>query len=199
MEYNLFKTYARQGSSLANLSMALMNYLGHGRSKNFDLANKLLTRAARAGEPAAMYQLAYNLMFGVYIVQDLEKSLIWFKKANKSGVINSNRFITLLNRTLNIKNEKTKSSMKNILSENVDAEQRIVTSKKDKDSIERITVIQQFFWSFILYNAELQACYGHCIPGSSHTMIPVIHVTNEKILLEKLNKIIKNDPSILSS
>jgi hypothetical protein len=193
MEYNFFRKYARQGSSLANLSMAIMNYQGHGRDQNINLANKQLISAARAGEPAAMYQLAYNLMFGVYITQNLEKSLVWFKKANKNAVVNSSKFITLLNNLLQIENEKTKSSMKNMLSENMNTEERSVTIQESNESIERISVTQQFYWSFLLYNAKLQTCYINCTIGSSHTMIPVIHVINEEALLGKIRNLAKDN------
>jgi hypothetical protein len=192
MEYNFFKKYAREGSSLANLSMAIMNYQGHGRSKNIELANKQLIRAARAAEPAALYQLAYNLMFGLYIEQDLNKSLIWFKRADKHGVENSKKYIGLLNDFLKIKNEEIKLSMKSILIENVNPAERIVNIKDKDESIERISVTQQFYWSFVLYNSELQTCNVNCIMGSSHTMIPIIHVMNENKILDTLTKLTKN-------
>lgn len=73
--------------------MAIMNYQGHGRSINVELANKQLIRAARASEPAALYQLAYNLMFDLYLEQDLNKSLVWFKKAQYLGVEISKKYI----------------------------------------------------------------------------------------------------------
>jgi len=191
MEYNFFKRYARQGSSVANLAMAIMNYQGHGRDKNVSLANRQLISASRAGEPAAMYQLAYNLMFGLYIKQDLEKSLIWFKRANKHGVSKSMKFITLLDSSLNNKNEKIQSSMKSILSENIKTEDIVVSVQKSQKPMERISVSQPFYWSFLLYNAKLQTCYINCTLGSSHTLIPTVRLVNEKVLLEDLNKLAK--------
>ena len=193
MEYNFFKKYAREGSSLANLSMAIMNYQGHGRRKNIELANKQLVRAARAAEPAALFQLAYNLMFGLYIEQDLNKALVWFKRADKHGVKHSMKYIDLLNEFLTIKNEKIKSSMKSILIENMNPEERIVTIQEDSDPIERISVTQQFYWSYILYNARLQTCYVNCTLGSSHTRIPIIHVKNENKILNALTKLTNNN------
>ncbi len=192
MEYNFFKKYAREGSSLANLSMAIMNYQGHGRLKNIELANKQLIRAARAAEPAALYQLAYNLMFGLYIEQDLNKALLWFKRADKHGVKHSKKYIDLLNDFLTIKNEKIKSSMKNILSENMNPEERVVTISENSESMERITITLQFYWSYILYNSRLQTCYVNCTIGSSHTRIPTIHVKNENKILDALTKLSPN-------
>jgi hypothetical protein len=192
MEYNFFKKYARQGSSLANLSMAIMNYQGHGRSKNVELANKQLVRSARAAEPAALYQLAYNLMFGLYIEQDLNKSLLWFKRADKHGVKKSKEYIRLLNDFLKIQNEKIKLSMKSILIEEMNPEERIVTIQHNSESIEHISITQQFYWSFILYNSRLQTCYVNCTIGSSYTRIPIIHVKNENKILDALTELTKN-------
>ncbi len=189
MEYNFFKRYARQGSSLASLSMAIMNYQGHGREKDIDLANRQLINASKAAEPAAMYQLAYNLMFGLYIKQDFNKSLVWFKRANKHGVKKSEKYITLLKSFLNIDNKEVRTSMKSMLRESINAEEAIISVQQKDEPIERITVSQQFFWSYVLYNARLQTCYVNCTIGSSHTLIPTIHVLNEEVLLAELKKL----------
>ena len=192
MEYNFFKKYARKGSSLGNLSMAIMNYQAHGRSKNIELANKQLIRAARAAEPAALYQLAYNLMFGLYMKQDLEKSLVWFKRADKHGVVGSIKYIGLLNSFLKIKNEKIKSSMESILSDNVNTKERIVTLQENSQSMERISVSYQFSWSLVLYHSELQTCNVNCLMSSSNTMFPIMRVVNENTLLAQLKMLTKN-------
>jgi TPR repeat protein len=189
MEYNFFKTYARDGSPLANFAMAIMNYRGHGRDKNIRLANQQLIRSARAEEPAAMYQLAYNLMFGIYLKQDFEKSLLWFNRANKHGVLNSRKFISVLNSLLKVENENIKSSIQTLLSRNVDIEERVV-ALNNNTSIERITVTPDFYWSYILYHAELQTCNRNCSKSYSHALLPIVYVTNEEEVLDGLTNLI---------
>lgn len=199
MEYNLFKKYARKGSALANLSMAIMNYQGQGRAKNFKLAKKQLISAARAGEPAAMHQLGYNLLFGLYIKQDIEKSLIWFQRAFKQGVENSEKYIIVINDFLKIENEKTKSTLKNVLSENKKTQERNVTLQDSNDSIEHISVTFRFDWSFVLHDAEQQTCHMNCNLGFSHTLFPIIHLINEKALLDNFKKLTNNKKQLAVS
>ena len=193
MEYNFFKTYARDGSPLANFSMAIMNYRGHGRDKNITLANQQLIRSARSAEPVAMYQVAYNSMFGIYLEKDFERALLWFKRANKHDVLNSSKFVTLLKRLLKIEDAKMNSSIHTLLSENIDVAERVVKVKNETTSVERITVTADFYWSNIVYHAGLQTCNINCSIGSSHALLPVIYVTNEDDIIEKLENIITNN------
>ncbi|TWX47182.1 tetratricopeptide repeat protein [Colwellia hornerae] len=186
MEYNFFKTYARQGSSLANLSMAIMNYRGHGREINIPLANKLLIRAARDREPAAMYQLAYNMMYGLHMEQDLEQALVWFKKTERFNVLNTKRNVNLLTLFLDEEQVEKRSSMKAVFSKVSQAKEDILFKQENDGDIEHIAVTHQFYWDYILYNAELQTCTVNCLSMSFNTLVPLIHVVNEQALLTEL-------------
>ncbi|MFT5814166.1 MAG: hypothetical protein ACI9VT_001926 [Psychroserpens sp.] len=186
MEYNFFKTYAREGSSLANLAMAIMNYRGHGREINIPLANKLLIRAARDGEPGAMYQLAYNMMYGLHMEQDLEKALVWFKKTERFNALNTKRNVSLLTLFLSEEQVEKRSSIKALLSKASQTKEELLFNKENDDGIEHIAVTHQFYWDYILYNAELQTCTIKCLPTSFNTLVPLIHVVNEQALLNEL-------------
>jgi len=51
MELQFFRRYAQQGSSIAKLALAIMNYRGQGKYINISAGNSYLIKAARAGEP----------------------------------------------------------------------------------------------------------------------------------------------------
>ena len=69
------------------------------------------------------------------------------------------------------------------------AKEDVFLSQEDDDDIEHLSVTQQFYWNFILYNAKLQTCYVNCLTMSTHTMIPLIHVINEQALLSELESL----------
>lgn len=59
-------------------------------------------------------------------------------------------------------------------------------NKENDDGIEHIAVTHQFYWDYILYNAELQTCAIKCLPMLFNTLVPLIHVVNEQALLSEL-------------
>lgn len=191
MEYNFFRKYSQQGSSLATYSMAIMNFKGHGREKNIPLANRQLLKAARYGEPAAMYQLAYNYLYGLHRKRDLEKAHLWFSRLDKFKTLDSKRFSTLLNRILSNEHTNTYTSVESVFNKIkvIEVEQPIFHVKESSTNIERITISLEFSWSFVLYNAKLQTCYINCTVGASHALIPLIRVVNEQEILKELESI----------
>jgi hypothetical protein len=187
MEYKFFKKYAKNGSSLANFSLAIMNYKGHGRESDIELGNKQLLRAAKKNEPAAMYQLAYNLLYGLYGEQNIEKSYLWFKKAKKSGIVGANHYISVLDIASGRNEDDSKHQMIKLLKEVAATKQDTILSSDSTDPTEHITVIGRFNWSFVLYNAKRQACSSeNCEEPSTFSFLPVIRIVNEENLLKKL-------------
>ncbi len=190
MEYGFFRKYAREGSSLASLSMAIMNYQGHGREVNIPLANRQLLIAARAEEPAAMYQLGYNLLHGLYMKQNLEKSLVWFKRADNFNVLNSKRLVVLITNILNGKEDPLKTSVKTTVNQTVTFGSMRLASHEFDSSIEHITVSLQFEWSAILYHAKSQTCNVNCeMIKFSYALLPLIHLKKEETLMSELERL----------
>jgi len=190
MEYRFFKKYAKNGSSLANFSLAIMNYKGHGRKSDIELANKQLLKAAKKNEPAAMYQLAYNLLYGLYGEQNIEKSYLWFKQAKKAGIIGANYYLNVLDIASGLKSNDSKKKMVQFLKEVAGTEQETILSSDSLDPTEHITVVGRFSWSFVLYNAKRQACSDkNCEKPSAFSLLPVIRIVNETNLLNKFNTI----------
>jgi len=185
MEYKFFNEYAREGSPLAYFSMAIMNYKGHGREINIELANRQLLISAKKEEPVAMFQLAYNLLFGLYNEQDIERSYRWFKRAETSGVLKAERFVTLLDKVL--EGEKNGLNQSRINFSN-----QIAIDKKETffdpigiQTMEIITIEQMFQWDFVLYNARIQTCNHSCLSPSKHAFLPLISLVNESNLLKQ--------------
>jgi len=179
MEYQFFLKYSRQGSSIADMSLALMNYLGHGRDVNIALANRLLKRAAKANLPAAMYQLGYFLMYGMHMEQDEEKALSWFKKAARAGVIDGKTKVALLQKRISSGSKTMLSAQSSLLNDN----NKNTSTQESATSMEIITVVAYFYWSHLLYTAEKQTCtHASCANQKSyqsHAIFPIIKLKGE--------------------
>jgi len=168
MEYQFFNRYAREGSSIAYLSMAIMNYRGHGRDININLANKLLTRAARNGEPAAQYQLGYFLMHGMYMPQDKQKALCWFKKSARYNLLDSHDQLATLTKELALYNSNVHSLQSignNLIVSNLDnrfdEKNKIQFNEANKSGFnvdEIISINANFKWTDVLDAAKQQTC-----------------------------------------
>jgi len=190
MEYQFFKRYAKEGSSLASLSLAIMNYRGHGRDVDVSTANRLLLKAAREEEPVAMYQLGYFFMFGLYVEQDFTRAMMWLKRASNHRIGNAEQLVGLLENHLNgVKSDKDESAMKVLATKAVMAQQMYeqLPNNMPKNAVERITVVHSFDWSHALVIAKQQTCRINCDRRWGSMLFPRIKSTNEAALLEALN------------
>ena len=151
-EFMFFRRYAEQGSSLAELSLAIMYLRGQGTEVNIPVGKRFLMRAAKAGEPGAQYQLGYLLMYGIYMPQDIEKSLGWFKRAVKSKVPGAQQKVNSIENMLDTKGIK---------GVNEHYAKQLLTSPEGSDSeqhIEVITVTFEANYKHILEAARAQTC-----------------------------------------
>ncbi|NQZ08759.1 MAG: sel1 repeat family protein [Algicola sp.] len=98
MEFNFFRRYAENGSSMAHLMLAIMYYRGKGTDINIEAGSRHLYRAAEKKEPAAMFQLGYLLMHGVYMEKDLERAKRWLQKAEKFNQVGAKAQLAVLER-----------------------------------------------------------------------------------------------------
>jgi len=193
MEYNLFRTYAKKGSSIANFSMAMMNYKGHGREVNIQLANRQLLQAARAEEPIAMYQVGYFLMYGIYMEQDIKKALNWMIKASRFKVLDANERVKFLKHIVTKKNKNGVNKDDFSIYFNKLNKEEVVEDKLSIQSldptIEHISIVSEFVWSYVLYIAEQQTCNTtSCVPPNRFTVIPRLRVKNDQNLFSSTQK-----------
>ncbi len=98
MEFNFFRRYADNGSSMAHLMLAIMYYKGKGTDINIEAGSRHLYRAAEKKEPAAMFQLGYLLMHGIFMEKDLERAEHWLKKAEKFNQVGAKAQLAILER-----------------------------------------------------------------------------------------------------
>ena len=184
-EYHFFKRFAGQGSSLANLSLAIMNYRGHGREIDVEAGNSYLFKAARAEEPLAMYQVGYFLLYGLYVKQDIERSLTWFKKASQHNIFNSGQMVRLLEGYLSgEKTEQVKQIAKILEQPALSADSLTGYKENEKGDIERISVVLGFTWEQALEVARQQTCKTNCDTLWGYMLYPRIRVVNEQPLLD---------------
>lgn len=201
MEYQFFSRYSRDGSSVAYLAMAIMNYRGYGRDVNIETANKLLKRAARMGEPVAQYQLGYFLNHGMYFEQDKKSALSWFKKSSRYGVLDSQQQVAKLTKELSAYSAKT-TSLQNagfglIRSDlALDESERSAIKHSQKQSTydassdvkidEIIKITANFTWADVLdaANKQTQTCLPpKCLPTPSKAaLMPVITLKKDRAI-----------------
>jgi hypothetical protein len=153
-EFQFFKRYAKQGSSLADLSLAVMYFRGQGTEVNIPVGKRYLERAAKAGEPGAEYQLGYLLMHGIYMPQDIERSLNWFKRAVKYKVPGAKKKVATIERIL---------SKDGLIKEKYQYKKQVIdrtpkTEKYNTQNIEVITVTFTASYKHILEAARAQTC-----------------------------------------
>jgi len=177
-EFQFFRRYARQGSSLADLSLAIMYLRGQGTKINISAGRRHLMRAANAGEPGAQYQLAYFLMYGMYLPQDIEKALNWFKRAVKSKVHGAQQKVDIIISLLN------KSGIENTRKHFI-KEIAVNTSEQGIPSnIEVITVNFGANYKHILEAARWQTCNTKnyvCPQQWRYITAPIIVLKNDVI------------------
>jgi TPR repeat protein len=169
MELQFFKRYAREGSSIAYLALAIMNYRGQGKPVNISLANRQLRRSAQQGEPAAQYQLGYFLMHGVYMKKNEAKAINWFKKAARYDTLDSHKMVSYLTKKLNQYNSDVYSLEKagsNLIKSDL-ALQLLKLNHQENPPIENveyipvdevITIEANFKWADVLAAAKQQTC-----------------------------------------
>lgn len=169
MELQFFKRYAREGSSIAYLALAIMNYRGQGKPVDISLANRQLRRSAQQGEPAAQYQLGYFLMHGVYMKKNEAKAINWFKKAARYDTLDSHKMVSYLTNKLNQYNSDVFSLEKagsNLIKSDL-ALQLLKLNHQENPPIENveyipvdevITIEANFKWADVLAAAKQQTC-----------------------------------------
>jgi len=169
MELQFFRRYAQQGSSIAKLALAIMNYRGQGKKIDIDAGNSYLVKAARAGEPVAQYQLGYFLMHGIYMKKDLRRSLSWFKKSSRYNILDSQELVARLTETLNEYEAPTmtlaQASSHFIVGDLVDktdistsAAKKAIYHESSAPIADRITITAAFNWADVLDAAQRQTC-----------------------------------------
>jgi hypothetical protein len=172
-EFMFFRRYAKQGSTLADLSLAIMFLRGQGTEVNIPAGKRHLIRAAKAGEPGAQYQLGYLLMYGIYMPQNIERSLNWFKRAVKSKVPGAQAKVNT------IENMLDKSGLKNTKNHFIKEIDVTPSAPEELSYIEVITVNFSASYSHILEaaRAQTQSCnilHSGCPPQWSAVTAPII-------------------------
>jgi len=169
MELQFFHRYAQQGSSIAKLALAIMNYRGQGKNKDINAGNSYLVKAARAGEPVAQYQLAYFLMNGIYMNKDLHKALSWFKKSSRYNILDSQDRIAILTEKLNEYEAPTMTleqassyfivgDLADKKDDNSSAMKKTKYHESSTTIADRITITASFNWADVLDAAQRQTC-----------------------------------------
>lgn len=166
-EFNFFRKYAEQGSSLASLSLAIMYYRGQGTDVNVQTATRHLYKAARAGEPGAQYQLGYFFEHGLYLNQDLVKARNWYKQAGRKNTLDAKEKVRQLNQVLenNTTTAPTRQTSKNAVK---------TPAIVDHKTIEKITVVMHADYRQILKAAKAQTCNANCEPYWNSILAPLI-------------------------
>ena len=184
-EYHFFKRFAGQGSSIANLSLAIMNYRGHGREIDIEAGNRFLFKAAKANEPLAMYQFGYFLLYGLYVEQDIERSLGWFKKASQHNILNAKQMASLVERYLAGEQSAQFEQVKAILIQKAQPSALMTGYQENQNGdIERISVIHGFTWEQALIIAKQQTCKINCDVQWSFMLYPRVRAVNEQQLFD---------------
>lgn len=169
MEYQFFKRYAREGSSIAYLALAIMNYRGSAKDINIPTANRQLMRSAQAGEPAAQYQLGYFLLHGIYMPKDEKRALNWFKKSARYNVLDSHKQVAALTTKLaqyDLDVYSLQTVANNLIVSDLALEEE-ASDSIDQPSVsapstvkidELITITANFTWADVLNAARQQTC-----------------------------------------
>ena len=187
-EYHFFKRFAGQGSSLANLSLAIMNYRGHGREIDIEAGNRFLYKAAKANEPLAMYQFGYFLLYGLYVEQDIERALGWFKKASQHNIANAKQMVNLVERYLAGEQSAQLKQVKAILAQQAQASPSMTGYQENQNGdIERISVVHGFTWEQALIIAKQQTCKINCDVQWGFMLYPRIRALNEQQLFDLMS------------
>lgn len=168
-EFRFFRNYAAQGSSLADLSLAIMYYRGQGTETNVKAASRHLYKAAKAGEPGAQYQLGYFLLNGLYLKQDLPAARKWFKRAARKNTLDAKAKISEIDKMLAKKAPSESDDTAQIATYNA----RNDGSSLLKD-IEQITVVMHADYRQILKAAKVQTCNANCDPYWDSVLAPLI-------------------------
>jgi TPR repeat protein len=180
MEFKFFRQYAKEGSSLANLMLAIMYYQGKGTDVDSDVGTRYLLKAARAGEPGAQYQLGYFLMHGVYMQRDLERALVWLKRAEKNNKKGATEQITRINQWQSSGDVPASKAQARVVdaSDNKSGER---ARDADGELVEVVTVWGSFSYSQVLEAAKDQTCNASCPPQWIVVMAPLIVLSGDDI------------------
>ncbi|MGB0835682.1 MAG: tetratricopeptide repeat protein [Psychrobium sp.] len=170
-EYQFFRKYTEQGSSLAEFAMAIMLYQGIGVEQNIEKANRHLARAARKGEPGAQYQLGYFYEHGLFKAKNLKSARKWYYLASRKNTLDAKDKVARLDEILESK-ESNRGNSKLIEESELSG-----ISAKASSSVtvkERITVVMQADYRQILKAAKIQTCNANCDPYWTNVLAPIL-------------------------
>lgn len=170
-EYQFFRKYTEQGSSLAEFAMAIMLYQGIGVEQNIEKANRHLARAARKGEPGAQYQLGYFYEHGLFKAKNLNSARKWYYLASRKNTLDAKDKVARLDKIF----ESQESNRVN--SKLIEAPELSGISAKASSSVtvkERITVVMQADYRQILKAAKIQTCNANCDPYWTNVLAPIL-------------------------
>lgn len=189
-EFNMFRTYARQGSSLAKLNLGIMYIQGKGTERNIESGIRYISNAAQDKEPAAAYQLGYMYLFGMYVKQDIERAKVLLKKAQVRGVVDAGKYLKFIeqsergvSQTVNMNKDHDIEKKKELAKEIKKAEQRA-----REGDMEVIVVDGRYDYTTLVEAAKAQACTEKsCGPKWHFVLMPIIKLTPvvEQILFGK--------------
>ena len=95
-EFQFFRKFSREGSSLAHHSLSTMYLLGMATDKNVKVGLRHLNKAVKANEPAAIFQKAYFYHRGIFLEQNTDKALLLYEKAKRLRVKGATEKLSLL-------------------------------------------------------------------------------------------------------
>ncbi|MEP1449188.1 MAG: hypothetical protein ABJK37_23995 [Paraglaciecola sp.] len=169
-ELQFFKKFAREGSSLAHHALSTMYLLGLATDKNVKVGLRHLNKAVKANEPAAVYQKAYFYHRGIFLEQDTEKALLWYKKATRLKVKGAaEKYALLLSEVASSNDLKVIAASKQLKSPKPTLDQHF------DEKVERITISAGLSFKQVLYVAENQACNVNCeLIASNSVAVPMI-------------------------
>lgn len=189
-EIRMFRKYTKQGSSLAELSLGIMYLQGKGTERNIESGIRHITRAAQENEPAAVYQLGYMYLFGMFVEQDVDRAKLLLKKARNRGVLSARKYLELIDKNENgelssitLEAHRENEKKEELISAVRDAKRRALAG-----DIEVIVVDGGFDYSQVVEAADSQVCREKsCGPGWSFVLMPMVKLTPvvEQILFGK--------------
>lgn len=175
-ELQFFKKFAREGSSLAHHALSTMYLLGMATDKNVKVGLRHLNKAVKANEPAAVYQKAYFYHRGIFLEQDTEKALLWYKKATRLKVQGAaEKYALLLSEVESSKASKMTSETTQIKLPKPSMQDAFDEQGNFDEKVETITISAGLSYKQVLYVAENQVCNINCeLIASNSVAVPMI-------------------------
>ncbi|MCG7530474.1 sel1 repeat family protein [Psychrobium sp. MM17-31] len=170
-EYQFFRKYTEQGSSLAEFAMAIMLYQGIGVEQNIEKANRHLARAARKGEPGAQYQLGYFYEHGLFKAKNLKSARKWYYLASRKNTLDAKDKVAKLDELLEHRDQNSTEDTVGDSAVNSDIKSG---SSNLASAAERITVVMQADYRQILKAAKIQTCNANCDPYWTNVLAPIL-------------------------